>query len=41
MLKTIEQSIPFPTTAKKLYQIYTTPKLHAAVTGHPVTSNPS
>ncbi|HEX4792708.1 MAG TPA: SRPBCC domain-containing protein [Humisphaera sp.] len=33
MLKTIEQSVRFPAPARQLYDIYLSPKLHAAVTG--------
>src|SRR4051812_9008444 len=40
MLRTISQSIPFPASAKQLYTLLITPKLHAAFTGAPVTISP-
>jgi activator of HSP90 ATPase len=36
MLKTIEQSVRFPATARELYDIYLDPARHQAVTGAPV-----
>ncbi len=37
MLKTIQQTITFPAPPEKLYEMYMSPKLHAALTGQPVT----
>jgi activator of HSP90 ATPase len=36
MLKTIEQSVRFPASARELYDIYIDPVRHAQVTGAPV-----
>ncbi len=40
MLKPIIQSVHFSVTAKELYNLYITPKLHAAFTGSPVKISP-
>ncbi len=37
MLKTIHQTMAFPVTPDKLYEMYMNQKLHAAITGQPVT----
>ena len=37
MLKTIQQSVHFPASPAKLFQIYIDPKKHADMTGAPVT----
>jgi activator of HSP90 ATPase len=40
MLKVIEQSVTFPATASRLFQIYIDEKKHAAMTGAPVHLDP-
>jgi activator of HSP90 ATPase len=40
MLKTIEQSVRFPATSRRLYDIYLNPAKHAAVTGAAVKISP-
>lgn len=37
MPKIIQQTVTFPATPDKLYDMYMNQKLHAALTGHPVT----
>jgi uncharacterized protein YndB with AHSA1/START domain len=37
MPKTIQESVMLPAPAEKLYDMYLSPKLHAEITGGPVT----
>ncbi len=37
MLKIIQQTITFPVAPEKLFDMYMNPKIHAAITGGPVT----
>jgi activator of HSP90 ATPase len=40
MNKPIQQSVHFPASAKKLYEMFINPKLHAAFTNSPVKISP-
>ena len=39
MPKTIQQTVTLPAPAEKLYDMYLSPKIHAEITGGPVTIN--